>query len=117
MKIGVIVIPVPTATNFRGASALPYHLIKYRAPGIEMQVWSFNSNGCSREQIAASERELGVPINVIMSSKRLRWLRMAAVRLFLPYPFMYYIQLPSETVAEVKSFLGDDQRNGVWFYG
>lgn len=118
MKIALITLHTPTATNFRGASALPYHLAKFRDKSIEMEVWTFNNNECSQEQICRSEHELGVKIHLIPLTKRLRLLKTALLRLVLSYPFQYYIKLPDTTVTDVKNWLGASSvNNGVWFYG
>lgn len=117
MKIAQISFFTPTATNFRAASALPYHLIKFREPSDEIQVWTFNLNRCSEEQVRQTERELGIKVHLIPAPKRINWLQNAAVRLFLSYPFQYYLALPVSVQTEIKAFLGHNSTNGVWIYG
>ena len=44
MKVALISLSTPTVYNQGAASALPYHLLKYRAENIEVEIWSFNIN-------------------------------------------------------------------------
>lgn len=117
MKIALITLHTPTATNYRGASALPYHIIKFRQEDIQIDIWSFNNNNCNNSQIKQSESDLGAEIHIIPSSRKIKWLTPAIVRLFLPYPFQYYITIPENSIEEIKDFLGNDKNNGVWIYG
>lgn len=117
MRIAQISLFTPTATNFKGASALPYHLMKFRNEDVELEVWTFNSNKCSAEQIAKSEEELDIKVHLVPASKIQKWLSPAIVRLFLPYPFQYYLNIPEQIIVDVKSYLGNDTNNGVWIYG
>lgn len=117
MKIALITLHTPTATNVRGASALPYHIAKYRDIDIDMEIWSFNSNRCGKEQITQSETELKAKIHIIHSSQKTKLLAPTLVRFFLPYPFQYYISLPKNTVEEINGFLSGENTNGVWIYG
>ena len=56
---------MPTATNYGAASALPYHLIKFRRAGIDVLIYSFNINHASETIISETERVLGVRIRII----------------------------------------------------
>jgi len=60
MRIALITLHTPTPNNCRGASALPYHLMAFRPKDVDVEVWSFNLNGCSARQIEESEARLGV---------------------------------------------------------
>lgn len=117
MKVALISLHTPTATNHGGASALPYHLIKYCPAGVEVEVWSFNVNGCTPGQIADSESELGVKIHVLVQPKKMRWLNAAAVRLLLSRPALSYLSISQKIVDEVNNFLGQEAHNGLWIYG
>lgn len=117
MKIALISYFTPTATNFRGASALPYHIIKYRGKSIDLEVWTFNRNNCSTAQILNSERLLDIKIHLIPKPLKICFLKTAIIRLFLPYPFLYYLSIPILSISEIKSFLGENKTNGVWIYG
>ncbi len=115
-RVALITLHTPTVTNYCGASALPYHLIKYRPQDVELQVWSFNYNGCTHKQILESENTLGVRIH-LLESRQMRWLNSAAVRLFLPRPALSYLSISQSVVNEVKNYLGNDSNNGLWIYG
>lgn len=114
--IALISLHTPTATNCRGASALPFHLLAYRQPDVRVEVWSFNLNGCSPEQIAATEASLGLKIHVIRRPKWLRLLSPAPVRLLLPKPMLGYLPLPIDSATEIKTFLSESN-SAVWIYG
>lgn len=127
MRIALITLHTPTATNCRGASALPFHLMKFRPQDVEMEVWSYNSNGCNTEQISSSEHELNIKIHLIPSDKKMRWMKSSMMRLILPRPFQSYMALPVSVVEEVREYLGqmdvvDESVEGrgakaVWIYG
>lgn len=67
MRIALISLHTPTATNCRGASALPYHLLAFRPENVDVEVWSFNLNDCTAEQIEDSESRLKVKIHIVKS--------------------------------------------------
>lgn len=117
MKIAQISFFTPTATNFRAASALSYHLIKFKDKSVELEIWTFNLNECSTEQIRQTERELQVKIHQIPTPKWMNMLNSVLARLFLPYPFQYYLSLPSSILEEVNVFLNYEPTNGIWIYG
>lgn len=115
-RIALITLHTPTATNHGGASALPYHLLAFRPQDIEVEVWSFNLNGCNNAQIAETETKLGLKVHVIKKPKWFRLLSPAPVRLFLPKPVLGYLPLPAFAFAEINKFMGD-QQSAVWIYG
>lgn len=127
MRIALIALHVPTVTNCRGASALPFHLMKFRPQQVQMEVWSYNSNGCNTEQISSSEHELNIKIHLIPSDKKMKWMKSSMMRLVLPRPFQSYMALPGSVVEEVREYLGqmdvvDESVEGreakaVWIYG
>ena len=53
MRIVEVTLSTPTAENYRGATALGYHIAKYRSSGIELHIFTLNYNGVSAERIAA----------------------------------------------------------------
>ena len=55
MRIVEVTLSTPTAENFRGATALGYHLAKYRSSDIELHIFTFNYNGVSQQRIAAAQ--------------------------------------------------------------
>ncbi len=115
-RIALISLHTPTATNCRAASALPFHLLAFRPEGVEVEVWTYNLNGCSPEQIAQSERKLGVRVHLIEKPRRFRLLGLAPMRLLLPRPMLSYLPLKGAALLEIKSFLAGGQAC-LWIYG
>jgi hypothetical protein len=74
MNVILISNITPTPDNYRAASALSYHLLKYRPSDVEIEVYSFNSNGVENNRIRDIEDELHVKINVIPRSKMITWM-------------------------------------------
>lgn len=117
MRIALITLHTPTVTNFGGASALPYHLVKFRPDDVELEVWSFNINRCDIDMIMASEKELGLKIHILEILGKMRWLAAKAVRLFLPRPYQDYLMISDNIVEEIKRYLDENLDNGLWIYG
>lgn len=117
MKIALITLHTPTATNHRGASALPYHIIKHRNIDIGMEIWTYNLNECSAELITQIEEKLDVKIHLVPKNQMMCVLESRLLRLFLPYPLLYYKMLSNATISEINTWLGNDRSNGVWIYG
>ena len=44
MKIAAITILTPYRENYKGTSALPYHLMVHRPDDVEIEIYSFNNN-------------------------------------------------------------------------
>lgn len=114
--IALISLHTPTPTNLRGASALPFHIMAFRPQDFRVEIWSFNLNGCSPEQVCESETKLGVRIHVIDIPKWHRLLSPAPVRLLLPKPMLGYLSLPSAAGVSIKKFL-DGADSAIWIYG
>lgn len=49
MKITQITLSTPTPYNCGAASALPYHLAKYRPKDVELEIYSFDINHVKEE--------------------------------------------------------------------
>jgi glycosyltransferase involved in cell wall biosynthesis len=116
MKISLITNITPTPDNYRAASALSFHLIKYRPSDVEIEVYSFNSNGVESDRISDIEGDLHAKINVIPRSKMITWmfkLHLVFLKNFLPYPYDYYNTLSHSIVERIKVKHPD----GIWFYG
>ena len=116
MKIVLITFVTPYSENFRGTSALPYHLIKgiilaqTNLPDdeniVSTTIYTFNNNRLSREKVSEVEKELGVSIKQIPLPKWYLWmfkLHLLFLRVFLKYPFVNYIKLSQQYVAEIKN--------------
>lgn len=115
-RIALISLHTPTATNYRGASALPYHLMAFHPDDVALEVWSFNLNGCSEEQIKESENALGIQIHIVRRPSWYRFLNPAPVRLFIPKPVLSYLPLPKTARKEITDYLNGAE-SALWIYG
>lgn len=119
MKVIYISNMAPASDNIGGTSALPYHLMVHRSEDVDVEVFTFNTNGLTAEKIAAVEKELRLKINVLPMNRLAAWLlglkgvMSLLVRMLLPYPPHYYLRLDRATVAHIKAMHPD----GVWIYG
>ena len=116
MRIALITLHTPTPNNFRGASALPYHLMAFRPKGVDVEVWSFNLNGCTSKQVEESETQLGVKIHTVKKPGWLRLISPAPIRLFLPKPILGYLSLSDNVYADITSYL-NGANSALWIYG
>lgn len=111
MRIVEVTLSTPTAENYRGATALGYHLAKYRSSGIELHIFTFNYNGVSPQRIATIADELNCSITIMKQPWWLQWaLRLLAIRMVLRYPVLCYMRLGRNIVDRVKALNPD----GVW---
>ncbi len=114
MRIVEVTLSTPTAENYRGATALGYHLAKYRSSGIELHIFTLNYNGVSAERIATIADELNCTITVVPQPRWLPWaIGSLAVRMLMRYPVFHYITLPAATVAQIR----DIKPDGIWING
>lgn len=116
MKITLISLSTPTPFNCGAASALPYHLAKYRDKAVELEIYSFNINHIGKEMIEASENELNAKIHVIPLPKWYKWmfkLHLLVLRVFLKYPFMAYLSLSKAVVKQIR----ESNPDAIWIYG
>ena len=116
MRIALITLHTPTPNNFRGASALPYHLMAFRPKGVDVEVWSFNLNDCTSKQVEESETQLGVKIHTVKKPGWLRLISPAPIRLFLPKPILGYLSLSDNVYADITSYL-NGANSALWIYG
>ena len=116
MKVALISLSTPTVYNQGAASALPYHLLKYRAENIQVEIWSFNINHIKLADIPQIETELNVKVHLL---KLPIWISLVGsllgklLRIILKYPFLYYLSIPDEYRREIKSKSFDF----IWIYG
>lgn len=111
-----ISILTPYRENVRGTSALPYHLMAKREKDIKVEIYSFNCNNLSKEQIAEVERELDVKIHIMPLPAWFKWvfkLHLLFVRVFLKYPLHNYITLPKAIEKEIQ----EKKPDMIWVYG
>lgn len=116
MKISLISLSTPTPFNCGAASALPYHLAKFRDEGVELEIYSFNINHISKDMIEASEKELNSKIRIMHLPAWYKWmfkLHLLVLRVFLKYPFMSYLTLPKEVVKHIR----ESNSDAIWIYG
>ena len=106
MRVVSINLTTPYKENFRGTTALPYHLLKGCGDGVDVVIYTFNANRHTIAQMAEVERELGVEIRLLQLPRWYRWmfkLHLLWLRMFLRYPFVNYITLPQRVVEEIKA--------------
>lgn len=116
MKIVLISNITPTLDNYKAASALSYHLIKYRPDDVEIEVYSFNSNSVNIDRVKKIENELDTKIHLVSRSKMITWMfkmHLVFLKNFLKYPFDYYNALSSSVVKEIN----DKRPDGIWING
>lgn len=116
MKIAAITILTPYRENYKGTSALPYHLMVHRPDDVEIEIYSFNNNRLSADKIREVENELKVKIHVMplpIWYKMVFALHLLFIRLFLKYPIHHYITVPKGYEKIIK----DGMPDGIWIYG
>lgn len=120
-KIILVSLSTPTAYNLRAASALPFHLMRgaQEAMGegnIQFEIYSFNSNHVSAEDIRQTEEQLGTTVHVLATPRWQQWLfrlRLLVLRVLLRYPLGAYYRLPRQVVEEIRA----KQPDTLWLYG
>lgn len=116
MKIVEITPITPWKENRGGTSALQYHLLAGRPNNIDVDVWTFNYNDLSHDEMRIVENELNINIHLLKKpwfrtfvvDKRLNF-----VRLLLKYPIFNYVRLSEKDIKNIDSLNAD----GVWIYG
>ncbi len=115
MKISLLTLYTPTPENVRGPSALPYYLLKHRHPDIEVEVYSFNRNQVSKEQVRCVEQALNLHIHLWSLPVWYRFLEkfhLTMVRVFLNYPLFCYIQPSKKQLAQLTT----NHPDVIWHY-
>ncbi|MBF1645793.1 MAG: glycosyltransferase family 1 protein [Prevotella sp.] len=115
MKIVAISVMTPYKENFRGTSALPYHLLDGRDKSIDVILYSYNLNRLSEEQIDSVAKELNIKIRLLpvpwWYNFFLRFL--LAFRILLNYPIGNYISLSS---LQLDTIINNNP-DAIWIYG
>lgn len=115
MKIIAISVMTPYKENFRGTSALPYHLLDGRDKSIDVILYSYNLNRLSDEQIDSVAKELNIKIRLLpvpwWYNFFLRFL--LAFRILLNYPIGNYISL---SFLQLDTIINDNP-DAIWIYG
>ena len=111
----MISVMMPAAENIRGTSALPYHLLVDRDKDIDIELYSYNLNQLSNEQIESVAKDLNIKIHLLpvpwWYTFVLKYL--SPFRLFLKYPIGNYICLSSQQIDKIVRINPD----GIWIYG
>lgn len=120
MKIVLITPITPYKENVRGVSALPYHLLIHRQQGdekIDIEIFSFNINRLSKEQISETEGDLNVRIHLLKERQWMRWMFLSRlhplVRVLMSRPFSSYVRLRQKELDQIQACHPD----GIWIYG
>ena len=115
MKVIGISVMMPAAENIRGTSALPYHLLAGRDKSIEVNLYSYNLNRLSKEQIDSVAKELNIKICLLpvpwWYNFFLRFL--LPFRILLNYPIGNYISL---SFSQLDTIINDNP-DAIWIYG
>lgn len=115
MKIVMISVMMPAAENIRGTSALPYHLLVDRDKDIDIELYSYNLNQLSDEQIESVAKDLNIKIHLLPVPLWYTFILkyLSSFRLFLKYPIGNYICLSSQQIDKIVRINPD----GIWIYG
>lgn len=114
MKVVFITPVVPFVDG--GTSAHIYHLMLGREKNISIDIYTFNNNHRTLDDIKSVEKELNVRIHLIKMSwwiSMMFKLHLLFLRVFLKFPIYYYLKIDKKTVQEIYSINPD----GVWIYG
>lgn len=114
VKIVELTPITPWKENRGGTSALQYHLLVERPNNIDVDIWTFNMNALTREEMTQVEKELRINIHVV---EKTWWLdkqdKLKLLRTVLKYPMLSYLKLDKQTLKNIDSLRAD----GVWIYG
>ena len=106
----------PYKENFRGATALPYHILYGRDKKMDVTIYSFNLNQLPEEKIREVEEKLKVKIHLIEGPKWiarvLKW-HLSFLRIFMKYPIYCYFKMKDVLVEEIKK----QKPDCIWIYG
>lgn len=115
-KITLISLSTPTPFNCGAASALPYHLAKYRGQDVELEIFSFNINNIEKKMTETVECELNARITVMPLPKWYKlmfMLHLLLLRVFLKYPVLRYLDIPKACLQNILKSNPD----AIWIYG
>lgn len=106
----------PYRENWRGTSALPYHVMAERDKNIDIEVFSFNFNSLPQERTKETEQELNIKIHILPIPKWILFIlrhNLVILRFLLRYPLHHYVKLTKKQVDNIKKL----NPNGIWIYG
>lgn len=115
MNLALITLSTPTPDNVRTASALAFHIAKFRPESVVLSIYSFNLNEIQEPQIKEIEKELRckiqiLPISTFVQKLFKSWT--APLRAFIPKPMLAYLQLPQSVLTELQQ-----EYDAYWVYG
>lgn len=117
MKILLITAYIPTAENYRGISALEYHLIKYRPSNIDLSIICYNENKCNKSMIEKIEKDLDVKIKILEESKVekfiSRWHKLGRI---LSYILPRNTKIYSYNKKELSEVIKYENPDAIWLY-
>ena len=105
----------PAAENIRGTSALPYHILAGRDKDVEVELYSYNLNKLTQEQIEAIATKLDIKIYLFP----IPWWYTLVLKFLLPFriflknPIGSYIHLNATQLSTIV----EEQPDGIWIYG
>lgn len=117
MKVLAITAFTPTPENKGGISALIYHLMVHRAHDINIELYSFNLNKLSKDEILKIENDLSIKIYLIRQSTLIKhvlkhnWVQKILL-LFLKYPLHAYQNIPDDLITQIRN----GNYDFVWLY-
>lgn len=114
MNISLITLHTPTRENVRGASALPFHLIANASSDYSFEIFSYNLNNISQDDIAIIECELGAKITILKQNNSFKILKtrlFSLLRGILNYSLFHYLKLPEEIVNRIYC-----NSDCIWIY-
>lgn len=106
MKVCLITVMTPAPQNIRGTSAHPYHILAERDKNVEVDIYTYNFNNFSSDEINEIEKQLNCTMHILKVPKWFACIfkyKLSFLRLFLKYPIHHYITLSKRTVAEIKA--------------
>ncbi len=115
MKIALISLHTPTKENMRGASALPYHLMKYRPLCHDVDIFSYNLNNASNITIKEVEKELRSTVYLLPLPK---WYEIInkkifkIIKVFYTRPILSFLNINNRTTRFIQQ-----NYDAIWIYG
>lgn len=116
MKIALITWVCPTPENKRAASALPYYLSWHREKDIRLDIYTFNANDVSKEDLNKISKELSANIFLLKKPWWIKHIQKTIalfIRMLLKRPFLSYVKLSSKTIQRIRH----EKYDGIWVYG
>jgi len=114
-ELNFVSLFIPTKENINGPSALPYFIMKDRPLEVNINIFSYNHNNISFNEIRKVEEELNVTITVLKLPiwyTLMRKHKLGKLRLLFRKPLQAYIKLPNSLIRKFNSNLNTT----LWMY-